>query len=355
MKENLLITFFLCIFAKWIGGGNWPLTRVIQQPFHLAICWNYLNVGKMRGNPLTNEQFLEKARAIHGNKYDYSQTEYYRSHIPVRIICPEHGVFLQQPNKHLSGHGCQRCAYRYNYTEEDFVKEAKKVHGDKYDYSQANFTKVTGIVSLYCPVHGLFKQNAGNHLRGFGCPQCGHELVGSNNRMPLNEWKERSTKKHNNKYNYSLITEIKNQDSIVKIICPNHGIFMQSAAAHLNGSGCPSCKRSLGEEKIANNLDKNGIEYKQQYKIYNENLFCKNTCFEVDFFIESKNLVIEYNGIQHYQPIQLFGGEKRFKEQQERDMALRQYCKEHKIKLIEIPYTDYDNIETILKKALKIK
>jgi hypothetical protein len=77
-------------------------------------------------------------------------------------------------------------------------------------------------------------------------------------------------------------------------------------------------------------------------------LFC-------DFFIPSLNAIIEYNGIQHYESVDYFGGQEAFERQQERDMALRQYCKEHKIKLIEMPYTEYDNIEALLKKELKIK
>ena len=83
--------------------------------------------------------------------------------------------------------------------------------------------------------------------------------------------------------------------------------------------------------------------------------FAQRKHFVVDFYIQESNVIIEYNGIQHYEPIGRFGGKESFIQQQERDMALRQYCKEHGIRLIEIPYWDYDNIETILKKELKIK
>ena len=82
--------------------------------------------------------------------------------------------------------------------------------------------------------------------------------------------------------------------------------------------------------------------------IQNENIFCENKCFKVDFFIPSRNIVIEYNGIQHYKEVGFFGGDKVFEKQQERDMALRQYCKEHGIKLIEIPYWENNNIENVL-------
>lgn len=75
----------------------------------------------------------------------------------------------------------------------------------------------------------------------------------------------------------------------------------------------------------------------------------------MDFFLPTSNTIIEYNGQQHYEAIDYFGGQERFERQEERDNAVRQYCKEHKIKLIEIPYTEYDDIETILKKELNIK
>ena len=72
-----------------------------------------------------------------------------------------------------------------------------------------------------------------------------------------------------------------------------------------------------------------------------------------DFYLPSKNVIIEFNGAQHYKIVDYFGGKSTFERQQNRDFALRQYCKEHKIKIIEIPYTEYDNIESILEKELK--
>lgn len=83
-------------------------------------------------------------------------------------------------------------------------------------------------------------------------------------------------------------------------------------------------------------------------------MLCFNEKFLVDFYLPDYNTFIEFNGEQHYKPVKWFGGEEKFKQQQERDYALRYYCKEHKITLIEIPYTDFDNIEKILTKELKI-
>ena len=159
---------------------------------------------------------------------------------------------------------------------------------------------------------------------------------------------------HGSRYDYSSV-EYKGYDRKVTIICRQHGAFEQEVVVHLKGWGCPFCKRSIGEERVSRFLVEHDIEHIEQYRIKNDNLFCENTIMIVDFYLPNQNIIIEYNGQQHYIPLNVFGGIERFEGQQERDMSLRQYCKEHKIRLIEIPYTDYDNIETILTKELNIK
>lgn len=110
------------------------------------------------------------------------------------------------------------------------------------------------------------------------------------------------------------------------------------------------CKHSLGEEKVLSFLKRNHIEFKPQYKLFNESFLCDNKYLFVDFYLPKHNIIIEFNGEQHYKPIEWFGGQERFEQQQERDMALKQYCHKHKIKLIEISYKDIDNIDKILNK-----
>ena len=87
------------------------------------------------------EEFIEKARQVHGNKYDYSQTEYINTRTPVKIICPEHGFFEQRPKDHLLGHGCIKCSKEKKYKEsvENFFSTVKAIHKDKYDYSLAEY------------------------------------------------------------------------------------------------------------------------------------------------------------------------------------------------------------------------
>ena len=159
---------------------------------------------------------------------------------------------------------------------------------------------------------------------------------------------------HGDYYDYSLV-EYHGCFTKVKIICPKHGLFEQTPATHLCGSGCPVCRKSKGEERISVWLKENNIKYDAQHKITNESILCKNRHLVVDFYLPDYNTIIEYNGEQHYKPVDLWGGEEKLKSQQERDSALRQYCKEHKVKLIEIPFSRFDDIELILSKKLKIK
>ena len=122
---------------------------------------------------MNNDSFIEKAKSIHGDRYDYSKVEYVDNKTEVCIICREHGEFWQKPKNHLSGYGCPICSGRKKMRTIDFIKRAKQVHGDKYDYSKAEYKGNSEEVCIICPDHGEFWQRASNHLKGFGCKQCG--------------------------------------------------------------------------------------------------------------------------------------------------------------------------------------
>lgn len=157
---------------------------------------------------MTTQEFIEKAILVHGNKYDYSRTEYVVSRKKVIIICPEHGEFLQLPTSHLQGNGCPKCAriwtdeHRENLqkssrrsrgmTTSEWIERAKSVHGDKYDYSQTVYVNQRTNVKIICPVHGLFEQKADSHLRGYGCRLCGFE---SENHNFSHKWSDEQRRK----------------------------------------------------------------------------------------------------------------------------------------------------------------
>jgi len=126
---------------------------------------------------LTTEQFIEKAKAVHGDKYDYSLVEYKNNKTKVKIKCHIHGIFKQRPNDHLNNHGCPKCKTEYVklYTisnSNKFIEKAKVVHGDKYDYSLVEYRNNKTKVKIVCPEHGVFEQRPDSHLNDKGCPKC---------------------------------------------------------------------------------------------------------------------------------------------------------------------------------------
>ena len=141
------------------------------------------NCSKCRYEKLSKERrcgiecFVEKAKEIHGDKYDYSKVEYINNHTKVCIICPKHGEFWQEPAAHLQGQGCRKCyneqiSSRQTLDVKDFIESAHKIHGDKYDYSKVEYVNNKTKVCIICPKHGEFWQVPNSHLRGCGCSKC---------------------------------------------------------------------------------------------------------------------------------------------------------------------------------------
>ena len=304
---------------------------------------------------LTNEQFISRAKVIHGDRYDYSEVRYIKSQIKVKIKCNKCGrYFWQTPNAHLRGENCPICG-NYYMDLEMFKERAAKIHNNKYIYEKTVYLSANKKVIITCPVHGDFLQTPRSHTSGAGCPVCGKDLNVISKRYTTEGFIEAARKVHGDKYDYSRVQYSKNGSAKVLIGCPKHGYFLQQPYAHLAGCGCPKCRRSIGEDKIALYLERNRIEYEGQYMIHNEDLFCKNKRIFVDFYIPDKNLFIEYNGSQHYKREKYFEEKRPFEDQESRDIALKTYCKQHGIGLIEIPYTRLKNIDEFLDKALKGK
>jgi len=202
---------------------------------------------------LTTEEFIRRAKKIHGDKYDYSKVNYVNSSTKVCIICLEHGEFWQLPFVHLKGSGCPRCVGKYMTTEE-FIRKAREVHGDKYDYSKVKYVDGKTNVCIICPIHGEFWQLPGNHLIGKGCSKC----AGKN--MSTEEFIRRAKKIHGDKYDYSNVNYIKSREKVC-IICPIHGEFWQTPNAHLRGQGCPICNNGFPKRYKFNLLEEFESEY----------------------------------------------------------------------------------------------
>ena len=126
---------------------------------------------------VTLDVFLERVKKIHHDKYDYSKVDWVNTRIPVEIVCPVHGSFFQKPFKHMQGQGCPNCRRNANVTQDVFIERAKKIHHDKYDYSRVHYVNMQTPVEIICPIHGSFFQTPAKHVKtgkckAQGCPQC---------------------------------------------------------------------------------------------------------------------------------------------------------------------------------------
>ena len=240
------------------------------------------------GKNKTTEEVIEQFRTIHGYKYDYSKLNFINTLIPLEIICPVHGKFTQLYHNHLRGQGCILCADKVLLTTEEFIRRAREVHGDFYDYSKVIYRGNKEKVTIICPVHGDFEQVAGNHLQGQRCIKC----VG-NGHSNTEDFIRKVRKIHRDFYNYSKV-DYKGAHIKVEIICPIHGSFWQKPNNHLNGQICPECS-------IAKRVSKGEVELKEFIKSFYQNEIISNSRKiispkELDIFIPKLKLAFEYNG-----------------------------------------------------------
>ena len=192
------------------------------------------------------EKFIRKATKKFGNKFDYSNVEYVCCDVPVKIVCPKHGEFLQTPALHLSSkYGCPKCGNEHHSKpllgKEYVIEKSREKFGDKYDFSKFEYKGITEKSCIICPKHGEFWTTPNTHLRSkTGCPKCGLEQMAEDHIIKTDEFIEKARKVHGNKYDYSKV-DCHGWYSYVTIICPEHGEFVQRTEAHLRGAGCSKC------------------------------------------------------------------------------------------------------------------
>ena len=274
-------------------------------------------------------QFIEKAKKKYNDRYDYSKVKYVNNNTKVCIICPVHGEFYVKPSTFISKRyrGCPLCL-KENFREkqkENFIKCAKKIHKNKYDYSKFKYINAHSKGIIICPVHGEFCQTPNMHLSGKGCPKC----VGKN--LSKDELIKKYISIHGDKYDYSKFKYI-NAHSKGIVICPVHGEFLISHGHHVSGEGCPKCRQSFLEREVSLLLEKNNISFIQDKQFY---IFKKQ---RPDFYITEINTVIECQGRQHFVCNNYYFGstkvEERFKKTLDYDIRKNQICKKNNIDII---------------------
>jgi hypothetical protein len=204
-------------------------------------------------------EFIERSNYIHNSKYDYSLVVFKNNDSIVNIICPIHGVFEQRVGSHLSGSSCRNCKIDNRRTPVlKFIESSDRIHNNKYDYSMVTYSTTNTKVKIICENHGVFEKSPKNHLKGQGCPSC--------KKITTESFIEMCKTKHKDKYDYSF-SIYSGSHSKVKILCPYHGVFEQSASQHMRGFGCIKCssdsKRISTKEfiDISNKSHNNKYDY----------------------------------------------------------------------------------------------
>ena len=274
---------------------------------------------------LTKDYFIFIVIIIYGDKYDYYKVNYMGSENKVCIVCPKHGEFWQTPHRHLMGDKCPKCSVKSKLSNSSFVERARKIHGNKYDYSKVNYVDSLTPVCIICPEHGEFWQRPSAHLSGQGCPKCSSFLNGNKKRLEQNEFIKRANEIHNEKYDYSKVKYVTSTIPVI-ITCPLHGDFYQTPHKHLCGHGCPVCgnKNNLTEIRFYESLKTifGNVEYQKIFPF-----LCDKRCVQkLDFYLPEYNIGIELNGRQHYVPVEKFGGEKGFQRTRELDIIKYSKC-----------------------------
>lgn len=211
------------------------------------------------------KNFIEKAKQIHGNKYDYSLVDYKNNSTKVKIICPVHGIFEQEPRVHINNKsGCPECGGTKKSNTEDFIKKARKVHGDKYDYSKVKYKNARTHVTIICPKHGEFSITPDNHLRGKGCAKC-------YDGWRIDHWQhlsEEEAKIHSEKIKQGY--QNMSEDAREKM-------FKNKSKARINWwNSLTDEEKKKFAEKIKEGHEKNGVTFSEKIRNYWDNLSDKD-------------------------------------------------------------------------------
>lgn len=304
-------------------------------------------VNKRKDRDVIISEFLEKSRNKFNNKYEYKFAKpgkNVRDNLLVK--CPTHGWHAASMRTHYNSiTGCTKCGILKGsianiqfQTYAEYITAANLVHKNEYVYLPSNFVNLDSVINIKCRLHGVFSTKAGEHLnRARKCRKCRYDKRS----IGFDAFKKRANKIHDNAYiYYSNTYKTTNHPILLKHkLCGRE--FHQVVKKHLEGQGCKYCKSSLGEKLLREVFIKNKIEYNSQYRIMDYK-------YSFDFYLPKLNILIEYDGAQHFKPIKFWGGEERYKIQLARDKYKDSLANMHDIPLIRIPYTEYDNLENYL-------
>jgi hypothetical protein len=288
---------------------------------------------------LTTEEFIRRAKETHGDLYDYTPTHYNGIDTSLIINCKLHGPFNQRAGNHLNGSGCSECSKHFNSdTKEQFIAKATAIHKNKYDYTDSEYISSQNKIKILCKKHGVFTQYPYSHLRGKGCRKCATEKIKKLFTFTIEEFIEKAKSTHGDKYDYSLTEYISSHDNL-KIICPIHGQFEQTAYTHMAGHGCEKCTSSISSMEGEINTFLKGFNIETITS--SRSIIAPN---QLDIYIPSKKIAIEFNGLYWHSEQFLH---------ENYHLNKTDFCEGIGIKLIQIFEDEWLNKKDIVKSRLK--
>jgi hypothetical protein len=284
---------------------------------------------------------IHKFRNTHKDRYIYN-FKYINSKSSIPIECKIHGIFHQNIYSHIKGHGCDICGGSKLITQDELIKTFNDIHNHKYGYQFVNYINMKTDIDIWCYEHGLFSQNPYNHSNGTNCPDCkGNKKLDSES--VINQF----NKIHNNLYTYPKLQYINAHTDIIAT-CKDHGDFNISPHNHKQGKGCHKCIMSKGEYKILSWLTDNNIKFIYGYRFDD----CRNKYpLPFDFYLPDLNQCIEFDGRQHFESVDHFGGDEGLIYRKNNDNVKDIFCESNNIPLLRIHYLDFDRIDDILSKV----
>lgn len=302
---------------------------------------------------LTHADFVTRARLVHGNRYQYPEP-YAGSGVPLGIICPEHGRFLQTPNSHLSqAQNCPKCArtevaQKHKLPPEELLRRFRAVHGDAYQYDLSAYVGVHTPISIICAAHGVFRQAPHSHAKGSGCPLCAvPKQQGRNTRRQRHtqlNFAALASNVHKGMFDYTDTVYTHNQNKVVFRCIAHNRILEQTARDHLDGyNPCTQCNhmKSAGEQQVFDFLSTLTKAESRNRTILKPK--------ELDIYLPDRKLAVEYCGEYRHSA----GSKDEERAARKKHIEKYRACKEQGVRLITLWESEWKERNYAIRRLLR--
>lgn len=279
----------------------------------------------------TDAEFKKQVYDLVGGEYTFLDS-YVTAITKLRVKHNKCGnIYETKPNNFLNGRRCPYCNGDIKKTNGQFQQEIHDLVGDEYTFLDYYVNAQTKIIVKHNKCGHTYRVKPNNFLQGYRCPYCAGLAKKTNNDFKKVVFNLVGTE-------YTFLEPYINNSTKIKVKHNTCGhTYKVRPNDFLNGRRCPYCNSPKGETIISKILKSLGIKYEYQ-KAFDDLKDMRSLSY--DFYISSQSILIEYQGIQHYEPVDIFGGDNQFKIQQKHDKMKADYARNHSYNLIAVPYTE---------------